>query len=72
MTEFIFDRDLASGAPNNWDVVPQIQIPISKRMHILANVGLRVPVNNTANRPRQLVFYLLWDYPDGGLKDGWR
>ncbi len=72
MTEFIYDRDLVSGAPNNWDIVPQIQIPISKRMHILANVGLRVPLNNAANRPRQLVFYLLWDYPDGGLKDGWR
>jgi len=72
MTEFIFDRDLASGAPNNWDIVPQIQIPISKRMHILGNIGLRVPVNNTANRPRQLVFYLLWEYVDGGLKDGWR
>jgi len=72
MTEFIFDRDLASGAPNHWDIVPQIQIPISKRMHILGNIGLRVPVNNTANRPRQLVFYLLWEYVDGGLKDGWR
>ena len=72
MTEFIFDRDLVSGAPNHWDIVPEIQIPISKRMHILANIGVRIPVNHTANRPRQLVFYLLWDYPDGGLKDGWK
>jgi len=61
-----------SGAANNWDIVPQVQIPISKRMHILADIGLRLPVNNTTGRPRQLVFYLLWDYVDGGLKDGWK
>jgi len=72
MTEFIFDRDLVSGAPNNVDVIPQIQIPLNKRMHILANIGLRIPANNTAGRSKQLVFYLLWDYVDGGLTAGWR
>jgi mono/diheme cytochrome c family protein len=71
MTEFIADRDLVSGAKTNWDVVPEIQIPISKRMHILANVGLRVPVNNTADRPKQFLIYFLWDYVDGTLKQGW-
>ena len=72
MAEFILDRDLASGAKTNWDIVPQIQIPISKRMHILANIGFQVPVNNTVNRPKQIMFYFLWDYADGSLKDGWR
>ena len=72
MTEFIYDRDLVSGVANNWDIVPQVQIPISKRMHILASIGLRVPVNNTAGRDRQFMFYVLWDYVDGGLKDGWK
>ena len=71
MTEFIADRDLATGAITNWDVVPEIQIPISRRMHILANIGFRVPVNNTADRPKQIMFYLLWDYVDGTLKQGW-
>ena len=72
MTEIIFDRDLVSGAPNNVDLIPQIQVPISKRMHILANFGVRVPANNRPGRPTQLVFYFLWDYVDGGLKDGWK
>jgi mono/diheme cytochrome c family protein len=72
MTEIIYDRDLVSGALNNVDAIPQLQIPISKRMHILASVGLRLPVNNTAGRDRQLMFYILWDYVDGGLKDGWK
>jgi mono/diheme cytochrome c family protein len=71
MNEFIADRDLVSGATTNWDVVPEIQIPISKRMHILANVGVRIPVNNTADRPKQFLIYLLWDYVDGTLKQGW-
>jgi mono/diheme cytochrome c family protein len=71
MTEFIADRDLVSGATMNWDVVPEIQIPISKRMHILANVGVSIPVNNTADRPKQFLIYFLWDYADGTLKQGW-
>ncbi len=71
MVEVIADRELVSGAPMNWDVVPEIQIPISKRMHILGNIGYRIPVNNTADRPKQLMIYLLWDWVDGGLTQGW-
>jgi mono/diheme cytochrome c family protein len=71
MTEFVADRDLISGATTNWDVVPEIQIPISKRMHILANVGVSFPLNNTADRPKQFLIYFLWDYADGTLKQGW-
>ena len=71
MAEFIADRDLVTGATTNWDIVPEIQIPISKRMHILANVGVRIPVNNTEERPKQIIFYILWDYVDGTLKQGW-
>lgn len=71
IVEVIADRDLVSGASTNWDVVPEIQIPINKRMHILGNVGFRIPVNNTADRPRRLLFYVLWDWVDGGLTQGW-
>ena len=71
MVEFIADRDLVSGAATNWDVVPEMMIPINKRMHLLGNVGVRIPVNNTANRPRQVMFFVLWDWMDGGLTAGW-
>jgi ribosomal protein S2 len=40
-------------------------------MHILGSVGLRLPVNNTAGRAIQLMYYLLWDFADGSLKEGW-
>jgi hypothetical protein len=72
MVEIIADRDFEEGARTNWDVVPEVQIPVSRRMHILGAVGLRVPLNNRADRPKQLLFYLLWDYADGGLTEGWR
>lgn len=71
MIEAIGDRDLESGAVTNWDVVPQIQIPLNKRMHVLASIGYRVPVNNTDGRQRQWLFYGLWDWMDGGLLQGW-
>jgi hypothetical protein len=71
MVEVIADREMVSGAPTNWDVVPEIQIPINRRMHILGNIGYRIPVNNTADRPKQLLIYLLWDWVDGGLTEGW-
>ncbi len=50
MVEFVADRDLVDGAKTNWDILPQIQIPLSKRLHILGNIAVRIPMNNTANR----------------------
>lgn len=71
MVEFIADRDLEPGANTTWDVVPQIQIPINKRMHLLGNLGMRIPVTTTAGRQKQVLFYALWDWMDGGLLQGW-
>lgn len=71
MVEFLADRDIESGARTNWDILPQFQVTLSARQHLRANFGVRIPANNTAGRPVQLVFYLLWDWFDGGLRDGW-
>jgi hypothetical protein len=71
MVELLADRELASGEKTNWDVVPQLQVTLSRRQHIRANVGFRVPVTNAALRSTALVFYLLWDWFDGGIRDGW-
>jgi mono/diheme cytochrome c family protein len=71
MIEGIADRDLVAGSPTNFDVIPQLQMPLSKRQHLLGSVGYRMPVNNTAGRPRQIMFYVLWDWMDGGLFEGW-
>lgn len=71
MVEFVADRDLVTGAKTRWDVVPQMQVTISRRQHIRANLGFRRPFANTAGRQSQVVFYLLWDWADGKLTKGW-
>jgi hypothetical protein len=71
MLELLSVRDLKSGAETKLDLVPQCQVALNTRQHILLNVGVRVPVTETAGRDPQLVMYLLWDWFDGGFFDGW-
>lgn len=71
IVEFLAARDLESGATTSWDVVPQVQVSLPTRQHILLDVGVRTPMNDRAGRPTQVVVYLLWDWFDGGLFDGW-
>jgi mono/diheme cytochrome c family protein len=72
MTELLADRDLITGAKTNWDIVPQMQVTLSRRQHIRANVGVKTPVNNRFGRSTQIVFYVLWDWFDGGFTEGWK
>jgi len=72
MTELLFDRDFETGAKTNFDILPEFQVTLSKRQHVRADVGVRVPVTNTAGRPVQVVFYVLWDWFDGRIQDGWK
>jgi hypothetical protein len=71
MVELLADREIASGERINWDIVPQFQVTLSRRQHIRANIGIRLPVNDFGPRPTQVLFYLMWDWFDGGLRDGW-
>ena len=71
MVEFLADRNLTDNAKTNWDVLPEMQVTISRRQHVRADIGVRTPVTNTAGRSNQVVFYLLWDWADGKLTEGW-
>jgi mono/diheme cytochrome c family protein len=71
MFEILGTRDLINQARNDWDVVPQMQVTLSKRQHVRGNVGVRIPVNNTTGRPVQVMFYVLWDWQEGSLLKGW-
>jgi hypothetical protein len=71
MVELVGAGELRGGAVFNWDVVPQFQVTLNKRKNIRANLGVRLPVNNTSGRNTQVVFYLLWDWFDGTLYQGW-
>jgi hypothetical protein len=72
MVEFVGTRDLMSGARNDWDVIPEFQVTLSKRQHVRANVGVSIPVTDTAGRSAQLMVYVLWDRADGKLYEGWK
>lgn len=71
MLELVAARELESGAVTDWDAVPQVQVTLSTRQHIMANVGVRLPLNDAGERPTRMMFYLLWDWFDGPLFGGW-
>jgi hypothetical protein len=71
MVELLVARDLVNDAETKWDAVPQFQVTLNTRQHVMLNVGFRTPLNQTAERETQLVAYLLWDWFDGGFFDGW-
>lgn len=71
MVEWLAARELEHGADVSWDVVPQMQVTLNTRQHIMFNLGVRLPVTDRRNRDTQLVFYLLWDWFDGGFTEGW-
>jgi hypothetical protein len=71
MAEVLGARELEAGAPVEWDLVPQMQVSLSTRQHVLVNVGLRVPLTEREERKASVVVYLLWDWFDGGFFTGW-
>ena len=72
MVELVGARDLEGGEVAQWDLIPQMQVTLSRRQHIMINAGVRFPLNERAGRSTQLLTYLLWDWFDGGFADGWR
>lgn len=57
--------------PTSWDLVPQMQVTLNTRQHVMLNVGVRLPLTDADERSAQLLVYLLWDWFDGGFFDGW-
>ena len=74
MVEVQVKRHLESGAETHFDLVPQVQVALNTRQHVLGNIGVLVPVGSGANepaRPMRLVAYVLLDWFDGGFFEGW-
>jgi mono/diheme cytochrome c family protein len=70
--EFLADRNFEPGAVTDWDILPEMQVTVSRRQHVRAAVGVRTPFTDTAGRAPQVEFYVLWDWADGKLWEGWR
>ncbi|RPJ58192.1 MAG: cytochrome c [Acidobacteria bacterium] len=71
MIEFLAARELKGGEKISWDVLPQLQFTLSTRQHIMFDIGVRLPLTDSGIRDTQIAFYLLWDWFDGGLREGW-
>jgi hypothetical protein len=71
MVEFQAKRDLEGGAPYALDLVPQIQVSLNTRQHVLGNIGVLIPATETSGRSVRLVAYVLLDWFDGGFFEGW-
>jgi len=72
IVEFVAARELAADAKSQWDVVPQMQVSLSKRRHILVSGGVQIPMSDREGRHPQVLTYFLWDWYEGGLFDGWK
>jgi hypothetical protein len=70
--EFVAARELVADAKSEWDVVPQMQVSLSKRRHILVSGGVQIPMSEREGRHPQVLTYFLWDWYEGGLFDGWK
>ncbi len=70
MVEVLGSREFESDAQTHWDIVPQMQVTLNTRQHIMLNLGVRIPADDPA-RDTQLMVYVLWDWFDGGFFEGW-
>ncbi len=71
MVEILGSSELASNGNTHWDAAPQFQVTLSRRQHIRLNIGARIPLNDRDARDTEIGVYLLWDWFDGGLFEGW-
>jgi mono/diheme cytochrome c family protein len=71
MVEVLGARDLESGATTHWDLAPQLHVTLNTRQHVQGNIAVRIPINETETRDPTLAVFVLWDWFDGGLFEGW-
>jgi hypothetical protein len=72
MVEVLGKLEFADGdVEQAWDIVPQFQVTLNQRQHIMLNVGCQIPLNEFEDRQLTVMMYLLWDWFDGGFFEGW-
>jgi len=68
--EVLFAKPFGRGA--EWDVVPQMQVTLSKIQHVSVAGGIRIPLDDREDRGVAVVAYLLWDWFDGPFTSFWK
>jgi mono/diheme cytochrome c family protein len=71
MLEILAARSLVDNATTEWDLLPGMQVTLNTRQHVRVAGGVRFPVNDADVRGKSVIFYLLWDWFEGGFFQGW-
>ena len=71
MVELLGAREHEEHSAAEWDVLPQVQVSLNRRQHVLLNIGVRSPLSERRERRSSVLVYLLWDWFDGGFLSGW-
>lgn len=70
MVEVLGFRELEFGERARWDLMPELLVTLSRRQHVMASGGVRVPLNLRTRSPSVMVS-LLWEWSQGSLFSGW-
>ncbi len=71
MIELLGGIELEEDAEVEWDIVPQLQVTLNTRQHIMFGLGARIPLSEFEPEKIQPMIYLRWDWFDGGFFEGW-
>ncbi|MEX1259196.1 MAG: c-type cytochrome [Gemmatimonadota bacterium] len=71
MIEAQAKKELADEAEWGWDLIPQLQVTLNTRQHVIGNIAVLIPMTDTEFRDPRLAVYVLWDWFDGGFFAGW-
>ena len=71
MLEVLGAKEIEDGAEAEWSLVPELHVTLNRRQHVMLVVGAEIPVNHFDERPTTMMLFLLWDWFDGGLTEGW-
>ena len=71
IVELVAAKDLTAHEAALWDIVPEMQVSLSKLQHVRVSAGLQMPLNEREGRGRTFHLYVLWDWFDGPLFSGW-
>lgn len=70
MIEVLAWRDLEFGERTRWDLMPELLVTLSRRQHVMASGGVRLPVS-LRSRSRLVMASILWDWSQGSVFSGW-
>ena len=70
IVELLGAQDLEFGERPRWDLMPELHVTLSRRQHVMASVGVRVPLSIRSRSPAVMAS-LLWEWSQGSVFSGW-